>query len=174
VGVSKVAAPEELDAALCAAFECDPKAVVETGIDAREIECAVLGNDRPEASVLGEIVPSREFYDYAAKYLDGASELRIPAPVPDDLSARIRALAVDVFEALGLAGLARVDFFVDRGNGEVYVNEANTLPGFTPISMYPKLWEATGLPYPELLSRLLALAVERGASERTRATRYAG
>jgi D-alanine-D-alanine ligase len=174
VGVTKVKSPDQLGAALDAAFECDSKAIVETGIDAREIECAVLGNDAPEASVLGEIVPSSEFYDYAAKYLDGASELKIPAPIPEAKAAEIRNHAVAAFLALGLAGLARIDFFLDRGDGRVFVNEANTLPGFTPISMYPKLWEASGLPYTDLLSKLLDLAVARGTAERARATRYTG
>jgi len=174
VGVTKVKSPDQLGAALDVAFECDGKAIAETGIDAREIECAVLGNDAPEASVLGEIVPSGEFYDYASKYLDGASQLKIPAPIPESKTEEIRGHAVAAFQALGLAGLARIDFFLDRGDGAVYVNEANTLPGFTPISMYPKLWEASGLPYTELLSKLLDLAVARGTSERARATRYTG
>ena len=174
VGVSRVAEPVSLPGALDQAFACDRKAVVESGIDAREIECAVLGNDRPEASIPGEIVPSREFYDYAAKYLDGTSQLRIPAPLPPSTVATVRRLAVEVFRALNLEGMARVDFFVERATDRVFANEANTLPGFTPISMYPKLWEASGLPYSELLDRLIRLALERARSENTRVSRFVG
>ncbi len=174
VGVSRVAEPLAAPAALDHAFACDRKVVVETGIDAREIECAVLGNDRPEASIPGEIVPSREFYDYAAKYVDGTSELRIPAPLPPSTIHAVRRLAVEVFRALSLEGMARVDFFVERGTERVFANEANTLPGFTPISMYPKLWEASGLSYPELLDRLIRLALERASSEKGRVSRFVG
>jgi D-alanine-D-alanine ligase len=172
VGVSRVTTPEELPAALDAAFDCDRRVLVEDVIDALEIECAVLGNDRPEASLVGEIVPSREFYDYSAKYLDGASRLLIPAPLDPATVETVRRLAVEVFRVLDLAGFARVDFFLDRNDGRVYVNEANTLPGFTPISMYPKLWEASGVPYGELLARLVGFALERGADERGRRTRW--
>jgi D-alanine-D-alanine ligase len=174
VGITKVRAREALRAAVDEALALDPKAVIERGLEVREIEVAVLGNEAPEASVCGEIVPSGEFYDYAAKYLDGSSQLRIPAPLPEGVAERIRALAVEAFRALDLGGLARVDFFVERGSGEVWLNEVNTLPGFTPISMYPKLWEATGLPYPELLDRLVRLAIERARSETRRVSRRAG
>ena len=173
VGISKVREAKDLGTALAAAFAHDAKAVIERGLDAREIECAVLGNGSPEASVCGEIVPSREFYDYASKYEDGTSELRIPAPIPEALSDRIRTLALAAFDALELAGMARVDFFLERGTGEVYLNEVNTLPGFTPISMYPKLWEASGRTYADLLGRLIDLAVERFESERRRQIRRA-
>jgi D-alanine-D-alanine ligase len=171
VGVTKVSAREELGAAIEAGFRCDRKLVVEAAIDAREVECAVLGNERPEASVPGEIVPSREFYDYAAKYLDGASRLLIPAPIGAATAESVRRIAVLAFRALDLAGMARVDFFVERTTGRVLLNEVNTLPGFTAISMYPKLWEASGLPYPELLDRLVRLALEEASSFRKRATR---
>ncbi len=174
VGISKVKSPAELDRAIRDALECDRKVVVEAALDAREIECAVLGNDDPLASRPGEIVPSREFYDYAAKYLDGKSELRIPAPLDGTTEATVRSLAVEAFLALDLAGMARVDFFVDRRSGGVFLNEANTLPGFTPISMYPKLWEASGVPYPELLDRLVRLALDRAAASSERATRWRG
>ena len=174
VGVSRVAEAVSLPGALEDAFACDRKAVVETGIDAREIECAVLGNEQPEASIPGEIVPSREFYDYAAKYLDGTSELRIPAPLPAATTETVRRLAVEVFRALNLEGMARVDFFVERRTNRVLANEANTLPGFTPISMYPKLWEASGLPYTELLDRLIRLALERASAEKARVSRFRG
>ena len=173
VGLSKVRVAGELSAALEVAFAHDAKAVVERGLDAREIECAVLGNDRPAVSVCGEVVPSREFYDYASKYEDGTSKLLIPAPLAAGVAERIRALALRAFEALDLAGMARVDFFLDRGTGEAYLNEVNTLPGFTPISMYPKLWEASGLEYADLLARLIDLAVERFESERRRQVRRA-
>lgn len=161
VGVSKAHDAGELPAALSEAFQHDEKILVEEAIDAREIEVAVLGNHRPLASVPGEVVPSNEFYDYRAKYLDGRSELHIPAPIPPEQAERFRRLAVDAFLALECAGMARVDFFLHRHTGVAYVNEINTLPGFTPISMYPKLWEATGVPYAELIDRLLQLAIER-------------
>jgi D-alanine-D-alanine ligase len=170
VGVSRVASPEQLDSALERALACDAKILVEQGIDAREIECAVLGNDAPEVTLPGEIVPSREFYDYAAKYLDGTSVLKIPAPLDPEIVSAVRAHALAAYRCLGLAGLARVDFLVDRGSGQVYLNEVNTLPGFTPISMFPKLWEASGLPFPRLVERLVDLAVERWHAERGRRT----
>jgi D-alanine-D-alanine ligase len=173
VGVSRVGAPERLEDAVEAALACDDKVVVEAGIDAREIECAVLGNDTPEASVTGEIVPSREFYDYAAKYEDGTSELRIPSPIPPQVERDVRRLAVEAFRHLNLEGFARVDFFVERGTSRIYLNEVNTLPGFTPISMFPKLWEASGLDYPRLVERLVMLGLESSRSRGRRATRLA-
>lgn len=174
VGITKVREASGLHAALQEAFRFDPRVLVERALDAREIECAVLGNDLPEASVPGEIVPSSEYYDYRAKYVDGSSGLLIPAPVPPDVAAGVRAHAVRVFRALDLAGMARVDFFLERGTDRLLFNEVNTLPGFTPISMYPKLWAATGVPYPALLDRLVALAVERHRAERGREVRHAG
>ena len=174
VGISKIHNAEELPAALDLAFAHDRKVVVERGLDVREVECAVLGNENPEASVPGEIVPSGEFYDYAAKYEDGNSTLLIPAPLAPRVADAIRTLADEAFVALDLAGMARVDFFVEKGTERVLLNEVNTLPGFTPISMYPKLWEATGLTYRDLLTRLIDLARERGAAERDRATRREG
>jgi len=174
VGISKVKREAELGAALVLAFAHDEKVVVEAGLPVREIECAVLGNEKPEASVVGEIVPSGEFYDYAAKYEDGTSQLLIPAPLTPAISDQIRALAIDAFRALDLAGLARVDFFLEKGTDRVYLNEVNTLPGFTPISMYPKLWEATGLSYRGLLTRLVELARERFERGRTRRREVSG
>jgi len=171
VGISKVRDAAGLSAALDLAFAHDRKVVVERGLDAREIECAVLGNDIPEVSGAGEIVPSREFYDYASKYEDGTSNIAIPAPLDQGVADRIRSLAAQAFTALDLSGMARVDFFLERGSGRVFLNEVNTLPGFTPISMYPKLWEATGLRYPDLLSRLIDLARERFGEDRRRRTR---
>ena len=130
-------------------------------MDAREIECSVLGNDRPEASLPGEIVPIHEFYDYAAKYLDEGSELIIPAKLTPAQTRRVQQLAVAAFRAIDCAGMARVDLFLERRTGRIYVNEINTIPGFTSISMFPKLWEASGLPYPRLIDRLIELALER-------------
>jgi D-alanine-D-alanine ligase len=162
VGITKAHDRGELRGALDVAGSFDRRIVVEQGIrDVREIECAVLGNDAPECSVPGEIVPSNEFYDYEAKYVDGKSAALIPAPLPRRLAARIRAMAVRAFLAIDCAGMARVDFFVTRRTGRIYINELNTIPGFTSISMYPKLWEASGLPYPALLDRLITLALER-------------
>ena len=171
VGISKVRTAAELPAAMEVAFAHDGKVVVEKGLEAREVECAVLGNDNPQASVPGEIVPSGEFYDYASKYEVGTSKLLIPAPLAPGVSDEIRALTIRAFEALDLCGMARVDFFVEKQTGRVLLNEVNTLPGFTPISMYPKLWEATGLSYRGLLTRLIELARERGVQERERARR---
>ena len=146
----------------------DTKVLIEAAaLDCHEIECAVLGNDDPRASVVGEIVPSREFYDYDAKYVDEASELVIPAPLPPETAERVRELAVAAFRAVEARGLARVDFFVERGDERrIHVNEVNTMPGFTPISMYPKLWEASGIPYSELIDRLIRLALEEHRDRR--------
>jgi len=167
VGISKVADAGGLDAGLEEAFRFERKAVVELAIHpVREIECAVLGNDDPVASVCGEIVPvGHEFYDYDAKYLDEAgAQLLIPAPLEEALAAKIQRLAVAAFSTIACTGMARVDMFVR--DQEVWVNEINTIPGFTSISMYPKLWEASGLPYDRLVQRLLDLAVERYDAER--------
>lgn len=165
VGIRKVKAPQELLPALVEAFRYDRKALVEEAITGREIECAVLGNEFPEASVCGEVVPTHEFYDYEAKYIDehGAA-LHIPADIDAPASDRIRALAVEAFKALSCSGLGRVDFFL-QPDGVALVNEINTLPGFTKISMYPKLWGATGLPYAQLLDRLVTLAMDRHRQE---------
>jgi D-alanine-D-alanine ligase len=173
VGVSKVRRAEELQPALEEAFRYDQKVVVEVGIDAREIEVSVLGNDRPEASLPGEIIPDREFYDYDSKYsADSKTELRIPAVLGEPLTSEIRALGVRVFRAVDASGYGRVDFLVDRKSGRPVVNEINTIPGFTSISMFPKMWEATGLPYDELLDRLLHLGLERQAARGRLRTRF--
>jgi D-alanine-D-alanine ligase len=161
VGVSKVHGPAELDEALALAASYDEWIVIEQGVDAREIEVAVLGNAAPRASVPGEIVSSHEFYDYDDKYVDGTSELLVPAPLHDPVTAEVRALAVDAFRALRCDGMARVDFFYEENGRGFLINEVNTIPGFTPISMYPKLWEASGLAYPQLIDELVRLAVER-------------
>jgi D-alanine-D-alanine ligase len=162
VGISKVHGPDALGPALDLAASFDRKVVVEAAVeDAREIECAVLGNDDPEASVPGEIFPAREFYDYEAKYIDGQSKLEIPAKLTTTQARQVRRLAVEAFQAIDGAGLARVDFLLSRSTGTLYVNEINSLPGFTTISMFAKLWEATDVAYATLVDRLIALAVER-------------
>jgi D-alanine-D-alanine ligase len=166
VGISKARNESEFAEAMELALQFDRKIVIEAGVaDAREIECAVLGNDEPKASTVGEIIPSREFYDYEAKYLDEGSELLIPAPLSANHTAEIQRLAVEAFRAVEGAGMARVDFLMSRTTEQIYVNEVNTIPGFTTISMYPKLWEASGLPYSALIDRLIELALERHAEK---------
>jgi len=166
LGVSKVKAWEDLPEAAREAFAYDRTILIEEGIDAREIECAILGNDDPEASGCGEIVPGREFYDYDDKYITDGARLLVPAPLPAEVAGEVRALAVRAFSVAGCGGFARVDFFVEKGTGRVVLNEVNTLPGFTSISMYPKLWEHAGLPLPELLDRIARLAFERVDSKK--------
>jgi D-alanine-D-alanine ligase len=169
VGVSKVKSAAELEPALRAALSFDTKVLVEAAVNAREIECAVLGNDDPVASIPAEIVVHHKdgFYSYDAKYVDAdGADAKIPADIPPETAARVRGLAVETFRALELAGMARVDFFLDKDSGNFYVNEVNTIPGFTAISMYPKLWEASGVPIKELVSRLIDLAIERRAARR--------
>ncbi len=163
VGISRVGGADELRAAIDEAARYDTKIIVEEAIDAREIECSVLGNENPRASVPGEIIPAGDFYDYASKYVDAQSELLIPADLPADLTAEIQKLALLAFQTVDGAGMARVDFLVDRKSGRVYLNELNTIPGFTPISMYTKLWEASGLSYGRLIEELIELALERHA-----------
>lgn len=161
VGVSKVREPENLLKALRQAAKYDNKILIEKFIDGRELECAVLGNQHPMASVVGEIKPSNEFYDYNAKYLDGKSDTIIPADIEPQVAEQIRNYAVKAFKALGCSGLSRVDFFLEKGTNKVILNEINTMPGFTEISMYSKLWAASGIPYPELIDRLIQLAFEK-------------
>jgi D-alanine-D-alanine ligase len=170
VGISKAKSRDDFDAAMRLAFEFDRKVVIEAAVpEARELECSVLGNDDPQASVPGEVIPSREFYDYEAKYLDAASQTLIPAPLTDEQAGAIRRMAVEAFRAVDGAGMARVDFLMARATGEIVVNEVNTIPGFTTISMYPQMWEASGLSYAALIDRLLALALERhGEKQRLR------
>ncbi len=166
VGISKVKTAAQLVPAIEAALEFDRKVIVEAGVvNAREIECAVLGNDEPQTSVPGEIVPSREFYDYEAKYLDEGSKSLIPADLPAATAAEVQRLTVAAFRAVDAAGLARVDFLLARDTGALYVNEINTMPGFTNISMYSKMWEASGVDYPALVDRLIQLAIERHAEK---------
>jgi D-alanine-D-alanine ligase len=165
VGISKAKDRHTLGQALDLAASFDPKVVVEVAVpDAREIECAVLGNSAPEASVPGEIIPSREFYDYEAKYLDADSRIEIPARVTEAQSREIRRQALAAFDAIDGTGLARVDFLLNRSTGDLFLNEINTMPGFTTISMYAKLWDASGVNYPALVDRLIALALERHAA----------
>jgi D-alanine-D-alanine ligase len=171
VGISKARDTKELAIAIDEAAKFDRKIVVEEGVGgkknkAREIECAVLGNDEPDASVPGEIVPSAEFYDYAAKYLDEGSQLIIPAKLTKTESKQVRELAVAAFRAVDCSGLARVDFLMDPKSRKIYLNEINTMPGFTSISMYPKLWAASGVSYPELIERLIRLGMERHAEKK--------
>jgi D-alanine-D-alanine ligase len=162
VGIVKARNRKELIAGIEDAMQYDRKVIIEQGVkNAREIECSVLGNADPIASVPGEIVPSNEFYDYDAKYVDGKSTAIIPADLPKSVAREIQRIALRAFAVLDGAGMARVDFFVTKKKHKIYLNELNTIPGFTSISMYPKLWEASGISYPELLDRLIALALER-------------
>lgn len=161
VGISKCLDRTDLEVGILKAARYDRRVIVEQGIKARELEVSVLGNENPVASVIGEIRPKRDFYDYVAKYVSDDSELLIPADLNSDMSGAIRAMAVKAFVAMDCAGMGRVDFLLDTESNLVYINEVNTIPGFTKISMYPKLWEASGLPYSKLLDRLIELAIER-------------
>lgn len=175
VGISKCHQGNELEQGLREAARYDRRLIVEQGIEAREIECSVLGNDEPIASVAGEIVPSREFYSYQAKYLDmgeEGSELVIPAPIAATVQDQVREWAVRAYKAIDCAGMARVDFLLEKGTDRLYMNELNTIPGFTAISMYPKLWEASGVSYSELIERLITLAMERYADKQRNRTNY--
>jgi D-alanine-D-alanine ligase len=160
VGMTRVKNAKELPAAMDSAAEFALKIIVERAVNGREIEVSVLGNDEPQASVPGEIVPHREFYDYTAKYLEEGTQLVIPAPLSKKQVARFREYAVRAYQAIECTGMARADFFLERRTGKIYANELNTIPGFTAISMYPKLWEASGIPYSELIDKLIQLALE--------------
>lgn len=172
VGVSKAVDQASLTAALSAAARYDRKLIVERGVDAREIEVSVLGNETPEASVPGEILPAREWYDYQAKYTPGGAEAKIPAPLPARLAEEFRALALKAYAAIDCAGMGRVDFLLERGTDRIYVNEINTIPGFTATSVYPKLWQASGLAYSALIDRLIGLALDRHRERGRRTTSY--
>ena len=161
VGISKVSEEKELHEAVRLACEFDRKVLVEKAVIGRELECAVLGNDFPDVSVVGEIIPCNEFYDYQAKYLDNESRIIIPADLPGNLTERIRYWSSAAFKSLDCAGFARVDFLIDRNDLHLYINEINTIPGFTPISMFTQLWEASGISYADLIDRLIELAVQR-------------
>lgn len=169
VGVTKVKSEAMLKDAVQHALRFDEKVIIERGVDAREIEVSVLGGTTAEASVPGEIVAGRDFYDYADKYVETGSKLVIPAKLPKDKSEEIRKMAVAAFRAVGASGYSRVDFFLERGTNRLYLNEINTIPGFTNISMYPKLWEATELKYPKLIERILQLGIERSKARAERA-----
>jgi len=170
VGISKVHTPAELEPAMRLAAEFDRKIIVERGIVGRELECAVLGNDDPVASLPCEILPSKEFYDYEDKYLLNRAQFRLPADLSADDTAELRRLAVECYRAVGCEGMARVDFLLESATGKLYLNEINTIPGFTSISMYPKMWEHSGLSFSALLDRLIELALERHAARK--ATRF--
>lgn len=173
VAITKAHDRSELVEAINLAIQYDRKIIVEQGVkNAREIECSVLGNDRPVASVPGEVIPSNEFYDYDAKYVDGKSVSIIPAELPKRLIKEVQRLAVEAFKAIDGAGMARADFFVTKKKGRIYLNELNTIPGFTAISMYPKMWEASGVSYSELLDRLIALAFQRHREKNALKTTY--
>jgi D-alanine-D-alanine ligase len=161
VGISKARSRSELETALDNAASYDRRLIVEAGVEARELECAVLGNDLPKASVVGEITFEGDFYDYEIKYTEGLAQLLIPAPVSEAIASQIREMAVEAFLAIDAAGLARVDFFYVESTGEVLINEINTLPGFTATSMYPQLWDASGISFSELVGNLIDLAMER-------------
>ncbi|WP_414551385.1 D-alanine--D-alanine ligase family protein [Anabaena sp. CCY 0017] len=161
VGIAKVRSRQELEAALDNAATYDRRIIVEAGVVAREVECAVLGNDQTKASIVGEITFNSDFYDYETKYTAGQADLLIPAPIPDAVSRQIQDMALQAFAAVDAAGLARVDFFFVETTGEILINEINTFPGFTATSMYPQLWDYSGIPFPELVDRLIQLALER-------------
>jgi D-alanine-D-alanine ligase len=166
VGISKVHNCEELKAAVLLAAEYDRKIIVERGIIGRELECAVLGNEAPAASLPCEILPSREFYDYEDKYLLDRAQTKVPAELPQQTTEELRRLAVECYRAVSCEGMARVDFLLEAATGKLYINEINTIPGFTSISMYPKMWEHSGIPFPALLDRLIELALERHRSRK--------
>ena len=166
VGIVKAHDSSEFPAAMREASRFDRRILIEKAIDARELEISVLGNDEPIASIVGEVVPCNEFYDYNAKYVDDNSELLVPAPIDRSTMAEIQEMAIAAFRALDLAGMARIDFFMDRKTDQIYINEVNTIPGFTAISMYPRLWEGSGMPLGELVDRLIGLALERSLERR--------
>lgn len=161
VGISKARHRQELERAIALSVYYDRRVIVEQGVDAREVECGVLGNEEPVVSVVGEVRPHHEFYDYEAKYSVGMADLLIPAPLSEAQTKEVQAMARRAYIALDCAGMARVDFFVLRESGKIVVNEVNTIPGFTATSMFPRLWEATGVPFTELVDRLIALAIQR-------------
>jgi D-alanine-D-alanine ligase len=172
VGVSKATNRQGLEQALHKAAQYDTKLIVEMGIDARELEVGVLGNEEPTASVVGEILPGADFYDYRAKYIDSCSQAIIPADISPEIAKRVQELAIRAFKAVTATGLARVDFFLERGTDRLLLNEINTMPGFTEISMYPKLWAATGVPFPDLVTRIAELALERYQDRSRNRTTY--
>ena len=161
MGISKVSDRRHTERAIARAFRYDRKVIIEEGIKGREIECSVLGNDSPRASLPGEVIPYRDFYDYRDKYLEGKTQFRIPANLPPSVIRKVQRLAVEAYQAVGCSGMARLDLFLEDGTGKVYVNEINTIPGFTEISMYPKLWGVSGIPFGRLVEKLIRLGIER-------------
>ncbi len=162
VGITKVHKKEEMEKAIDLASSYDRKILIEEGLEeVREIECSVLGNDEPRASVVGEVRPAGEFYDYDSKYIDKETQLIVPADLPDGVSRKVQEIALRAFKAVDAAGMARVDFFVSKKENKIYLSEINTIPGFTSVSMYPRLWEASGISYPDLIDQLIQLALER-------------
>ena len=174
VGISKASDRAALDAAIDEALRYDHDLLIEKALDAREVEFALLGNDRVEAAVPGEIAPKQGFYDYAAKYLDDSATLIVPAELPEALAASMRETAIRAYRALRLSGLARVDFLVERASAEYTINEINTMPGFTSISMFPRLWGASGVSFPELVRKLVTLGLERAERDKALLTRWQG
>jgi len=172
VGISRAADRAALTAALDEAARYDRRLLIEQGIPAREIEVSVLGNENPIASIPGEVIPGDVFYSYADKYLRNDAQLVIPAPLDENMVHQVQQMAIRAFRAIDCAGLARADFLLDKHTGQLWMNELNTIPGFTSISMYPKLWEASGIPYPELIDRLIQLALERHADRQRNKTTY--
>ncbi len=173
VGITKVHRKEELEKAIDLASSYDRKILIEEGLEgAREIECSVLGNDEPQTSVVGEVKPAGEFYDYDSKYIDQATQLIVPADLPEEVSGKVKQIALCAFKAIDAAGMARVDFFVTKKENKIYLNEINTIPGFTSVSMYPRLWEASGVSYPELIDQLIQLALERYQDKKQNKTSY--
>lgn len=166
VGISKATNRQELEAALDSAASYDRRVIVEAGVVAREVECSILGNDEPKASVLGETQFATDFYDYETKYTDGGAKLLIPSPVPDGVRDRIQEMAIKAFQAIDGSGISRVDFFYIEETGEILINEINTMPGFTATSMYPKMWEASGIAFPDLVDKLIQLGLERTSTDR--------
>jgi D-alanine-D-alanine ligase len=161
VGIRKVKNHSQIAAAIRNAFLYDRKILVEEGIKGRELECSVLGNEHPEASLPGELIPFREFYDYRDKYIEGKTTFQMPAKLPSSIVKKIQKLSIEAYKAIDCSGMARVDFFLENKSNKIYISELNTIPGFTEISMYPKLWEVSGLPYPRLLEKLIQLGFER-------------
>jgi D-alanine-D-alanine ligase len=162
VGITKVHKREELEKAIDLASSYDRKILIEEGLEeVREVECGVLGNDEPRASVVGEVIPAGEFYDYNSKYIDGGTQLIVPAELPDSVSKKVQEIALRAFKAVDAVGMARVDFFVSKKENKIYLSEINTIPGFTSVSMYPRLWVASGVPYSDLIDQLIQLALER-------------
>ena len=172
IGISKVDDPGKTEEAVESALEFDWKVIVEQGVSGRELECSVLGNEDPRVSLPGEVLPSREFYDYRDKYIEGKTQFKIPALLSPEISSSIQDLALAAYKALDCSGMARVDFFLENETDKIFLSEINTIPGFTEISMYPKLWEASGIPFPELLATLIELGFSRHRQKKRKRDRF--